>query len=211
MDRIHSFQNDGRTIIIVSHGLDQIAELCNRAVVLEHGEVQIDGEPTAALRHLRADFEVTRQSDRERERNSGIGQRASLAEVTEVRLGDDPVGQMTRIKPGGSLTIHVTVNAIEPLTDWMLGVGVDLPGGQVIYGTNTKLLGQPMPDVQGEAHFTVHFPEIWLGEGIYTVHAAIAKLSGVQIHRLAEAASIAVEAEGQSIGFLHARPEVTID
>ena len=142
MDRIHSFQNDGRTIIIVSHSLDQIAELCDRAIVLEHGEVQVDGEPTTALRHLRADFEVTRQNERERERDSGVGQRASRAEIRQVRLGDDPIGEITRIKPGGAIVIHVTIDAIEPLTDWILGVGFDLPGGQIIYGTNIEAPGR---------------------------------------------------------------------
>ena len=35
MDRIRSFQSEGRTIILVTHALDQVAELCDRAVVLE--------------------------------------------------------------------------------------------------------------------------------------------------------------------------------
>ena len=57
MDRIHSFQNDGRTIIIVSHSLDQIVDLTDRAVVLEQGVVAVrrraadgDAPPTARLR-----------------------------------------------------------------------------------------------------------------------------------------------------------------
>jgi ABC-2 type transport system ATP-binding protein len=68
MDRIREFQNEGRTIILVTHALDQVAELCDRAIVLEHGVVQVDGDPLVALRHLRADFEITRQDDIDRQR-----------------------------------------------------------------------------------------------------------------------------------------------
>ena len=74
MDRIREFQNEGRTIILVTHALDQVADLCDRAIVLEKGVVQVDGDPLDALRHLRADFETTRQDDIRRqrvERNSG--------------------------------------------------------------------------------------------------------------------------------------------
>jgi ABC-2 type transport system ATP-binding protein len=43
MDRIHTFQSEGRTIVLVSHSLDQVAELCDRALVLERGQIQVDG------------------------------------------------------------------------------------------------------------------------------------------------------------------------
>ncbi len=78
MDKIHSFQSEGRTIIIVTHALEQVADLCNRAIVLEHGVMQIDGSPLEALRLLRADYEQTRQEERERER-----ERALIADTPE--------------------------------------------------------------------------------------------------------------------------------
>ena len=68
MDRIREFQSEGRTIILVTHSLDQVADLCDRAIVLEKGVVQVDGDPLEALRHLRADFETTRQDDIRRQR-----------------------------------------------------------------------------------------------------------------------------------------------
>src|SRR5450830_1951334 len=37
LERIRGFQHEGRTIILVTHGLDQVAEFCDRAIVLEHG------------------------------------------------------------------------------------------------------------------------------------------------------------------------------
>ncbi len=63
MDRIRSFQHEGRTIVLVTHGLDQVAELCDRAVVLEHGRVKADDVPAGALRVLRSDFDHIRADE----------------------------------------------------------------------------------------------------------------------------------------------------
>ncbi|SDI94055.1 ABC-2 type transport system ATP-binding protein [Frankineae bacterium MT45] len=216
MDRIHSFQNDGRTIIIVSHGLDQIVELCDRAVVLDHGVVQVDGEPVMALRHLRADFEVTRQEERERERGRErdvieVAQRPTAARVKSVAINDLPTGEVATIKPGDGVEVHITVEAAEPLSDWLVGVAFYLPGGLLVFGTNTKLMDIRMPDLVGEHTFTYRFPELWLNEGYYELHAAIGEYSGVEIDRLIEAATIAVESTTESIGPLHARPSISFE
>jgi ABC-2 type transport system ATP-binding protein len=53
MDTIREFQEDGRTIIFVSHSPPQIAELCGRVIVLERGRQVFDGEPQAALERMR--------------------------------------------------------------------------------------------------------------------------------------------------------------
>ena len=42
LERIHGFHHERRTIVLVTHGLDQVAEFCDRAVVLEHGKVSAE-------------------------------------------------------------------------------------------------------------------------------------------------------------------------
>jgi ABC-2 type transport system ATP-binding protein len=209
MDRIRSFQNDGRTIVIVSHALEQVAELCDRAVVLEHGRILADDEPRAALRRLRADFEVTRQEERDRERTSGMGQRASEAEVVAVRIGQGGPGGSYHHQPGADIDIEVEIVAAETISKGIIGIGIDLPGGQVLFGTNTKLMGLQVPSFIGQKFFRFSLPDVRLAEGQYSVHAAIAEESGVEIHRLPDAATIEVDALGESVGVLYTRPVFT--
>ncbi len=40
LDKIRSFQRDGKTIVFVTHGLDLARELCDRVVLLDHGRVE---------------------------------------------------------------------------------------------------------------------------------------------------------------------------
>ena len=211
MDRIRSFQSEGRTIVLVTHALDQVAELCDRAIVLEHGQVQIDGEPRDALRHLRTDFELARQEERERERERSVDEvrvGPSRARVVSVSVLDSSGQTLTAIKPGEDVTIRAHLEASDELVGWILGVGIDNQLGQVVYGTNTRLLGVPMPAFRGKRVFDVRLPRLWLGEGHYVVHGAIAEGSGLEIDRLPDAATFTVESDGRSVGYIHTQPEV---
>lgn len=42
-EKLEELKNSGRTIVIVSHSLDSVEKLCNRAVWIYNGEVRLDG------------------------------------------------------------------------------------------------------------------------------------------------------------------------
>jgi ABC-type polysaccharide/polyol phosphate transport system ATPase subunit len=48
-ERIHSFQQAGKTILLVSHAMGQIEKHCDRAILLEQGEVMADGRPAEVI------------------------------------------------------------------------------------------------------------------------------------------------------------------
>ncbi|MCT1866719.1 ABC transporter ATP-binding protein [Dermabacter sp. p3-SID358] len=52
--RIRKMQENGKTMVIVSHELDMLTDLCTRIVVLEKGRVIFDGDPTEGVKTLRA-------------------------------------------------------------------------------------------------------------------------------------------------------------
>ncbi len=39
LDRVHQFQDEGRTIVVVSHSADLMRRICTRVGVLDHGEL----------------------------------------------------------------------------------------------------------------------------------------------------------------------------
>ena len=57
MAKIHEFQQEGRTIVFVSHSAPQVEELCDRAIVLQHGQICYDGEVVGGIAALRKSFE----------------------------------------------------------------------------------------------------------------------------------------------------------
>jgi ABC-2 type transport system ATP-binding protein len=208
LDRIRSFQKEGRTIILVTHALDQVVDLCDRAVVLESGKIVIDGDPRLAARTLREDFETMRQAEQQSEPD---GRPKRQGTVTAVRVLGADGQKLAQMSPGEDLRIQVDVEANPTMGDWVLGIGIDTPSGQSIYGTNTQLMGIRLPTLTGRKTFEVHLRNVFLGAGQYQVHGALAVWSGPQIDRLTQGASFTVESDGRSVGFLGSEPTLVTD
>jgi ABC-2 type transport system ATP-binding protein len=54
LDRIQSMQKEGRTIILVTHDTNTVAQFCNTAVALDHGTVLAKGDTTSVINAYRA-------------------------------------------------------------------------------------------------------------------------------------------------------------
>jgi ABC-2 type transport system ATP-binding protein len=53
IDKIQELSEHGKTLVVVSHDLDLVARICDRGVVLEHGNVIFDGAIDSAVGFLR--------------------------------------------------------------------------------------------------------------------------------------------------------------
>ena len=53
LDRIHQFQTEGRTIVVVSHSVGTVRQVCERVAVLENGGVVTVAPPGEAIRAFR--------------------------------------------------------------------------------------------------------------------------------------------------------------
>ena len=194
MDRIKTFQREGRTIVLVTHALDQVVDICTRAVVLEHGHVVIDGTPRDATRTLRADFDEQVAVEME---STELGSAARVVQV-EPRTADGRTA--TTLVPGDDLVLRVTVESDVLLEDWVLGIGIDSPTGQAFFGTNTQLMDVRLPPLVGRRIVDIRIRDLRLGEGQYHVHGALAQWGGPAFARLGHAASLEVPGAGRTVG-----------
>jgi ABC-type polysaccharide/polyol phosphate transport system ATPase subunit len=55
LERLRAYHAEGGTLILVSHELDQLRDLCARAIWLEHGCMMLDGPIDAVLEAYRAE------------------------------------------------------------------------------------------------------------------------------------------------------------
>jgi ABC-2 type transport system ATP-binding protein len=216
MDRIRQFQHDGRTIVFVSHSLDQVADLCDRAVVLESGRVIADGEPRDALRTLRSEFDQIRREDRrtvQAARAVEDVEDAQPEDVVTVRAVDvvrSDGAPVAEISPGEDVTVVVSVHASAPVEDAVVGTGIDSGLGVAVIGTNTQLLSRRMPRLEGDVRIAFDFRNLQLGEGTYTVHGAVANEAGVELDRLRDASTLLVAGDGRSVGFTTSPVQVRV-
>ena len=213
MDRIRGFQQEGRTIILVSHSLDQVADICDRTVVLENGLVKADGPPREALRVLRDDFEQTRREDVEHAQlavhQTGESDRQVRIVSVEVSTGGAPSNQLT-MRPGDDLRVVIRVETDQPVETWNVGMAINGPMGQLILATNAVMMGVPLPQLRDTAAVQFTLPRLMLGEGDYSVGAAISLDGLTEADSLREGSHLVVASTGRAVGYTHVEPELTV-
>jgi ABC-2 type transport system ATP-binding protein len=201
LERIKAFQREGRTIVFVTHSLDQSRELCNRVILLEHGQVIVDGPPVEAIRTYRDRYLVSDEEEEPAEEGTG--------EITIT--GVDVVGadgvKRKEFVPGDDVCVQVEVTAHQPVDDWVCGIEVRNQIDTLVFGTNSGLLGCTLPPMtSGVRRLRFTLPQIPMTEGAYAVTVALHPLAGApEYHRVDRVAGFSVRATGDQTGVVYLR------
>jgi ABC-2 type transport system ATP-binding protein len=116
--RVREFQREGRTIVLVTHALDTVREICDRAAMLHHGRLHALGPPDDVVREMR--YVLLGVTDPGFVPEEGTRE-VEIAEVQIVRdggAGEEPILR------GDPLTLQVDVRTNEPVDDLDVDIAV---------------------------------------------------------------------------------------
>lgn len=195
LDRVRQFQEQGKTIVLVSHSLEQVAELCNRVVVLVHGQVVYDGEPAEGVRVLREGFEQARVHSLTDE-ISALG-----VTIDGVRVNAGKNKEVSpEIKPLSNLTINVDYSMKKAVKDCSVSLEIETPLGHRVFATDTEALGLGAPSKKGNHTVAFTLPKVPLGEGTYLINVSLTNTSEGELARESQIAHFSVVGDGLSTG-----------
>ena len=196
LDRVKRFQREGRTIVFVTHAADLVRQICDRAAVLDHGNLVAVGAPGEAVRsfrehllqqdrHVEAEqlalepeeppnsderVVVTTEDDglssQERKRNLRL-------RITDVRMDYPGAGTRPYLEPGDPLAIHVSYDAAERLDDVVFGIAVHDIDGRLVFGSNTDILGMPLDTLEGPGEVVFATEHVPLLDGTYLLSIGV--------------------------------------
>lgn len=177
-ERIRQFQEQGTTLLIVTHDPSSILTLCDRTLLLENGTVIKDGPPQEVIDLYNAiiaekensTVQVKRLDDGSAQTVSGSGE----AKITEVSLRNSNHEPVEYIAVGEPVTLCVNVTVEQDIPELVLGYLIKDRLGRQVYGTNTHHLKQTQHNLNtGETlHYRFNFP-MNLGLGSYSVTVAL--------------------------------------
>ncbi len=205
LDRIKQFQQDGRTIILVTHSLEQVRQMCDRVVLLESGSVVVDGSPTEAVRHFR---EVNSEADHVEQ-----AARRHLLTISDPRTVDTAGNRRTTYPVGAGVAVEFDVTAEDDATvaDWAAGMALTDASGLLIYGTNTTLQDVAVEPVRGTRTVRFRFDQLPVADGQYFVTLAVHPKTGPDYHRIDRAMSFQVDNSANDPGVLALSPKIEIE
>jgi ABC-2 type transport system ATP-binding protein len=206
LDKIRSFQQEGRTIVLVTHTMSQITDLCTRGIVLAKGSMVFDGAPTDAVELLRGGFRSQREL--EAARAAERGQQAVVAKprvverVTEGRVAVVAADgrPATTFSTGDDIAVEIAFDAGEPLEGWNCAMQISNPFGQLVLFTSSDRIGPGAPPVEGPARYRFSLPKAQIGPGEYAVTIAVYNRAETELLRMQDAARFKVEAGARTAG-----------
>ena len=202
LDKIREFQAEGRTIILVSHSLGQVTELCDRVILLNAGSVVHDGDAHDAVAAFRDILEQRRLD--------GLGMTAEqvAAEGHILGVSAHPAGDPDRtvLRAGDDLIIDVVLEAEKGMRDWKCGIQIDNASGQVVYGTTTERMGVDVGELRERRHLRFRLADTRFGPGKYFVSVSLMTTTGIHVHDWPQSASFDADDYRVAVGTVHAIP-----
>ena len=172
--KVGQMRQDGHTILLVSHDLNTVRGVCNRAAWLLGGKLQRVGpvEEVAQAYHrwsleederMLASLQVAGARELQ-------GTEAEIATVRLLSLGGAPVDQVSTGEP---LRIEVGLTSRRRFHAPVLGFGIERADGFHCYGCTTEIDNLPVPDLDGRMVFEIRLAALNLAPGNYRVTTGI--------------------------------------
>lgn len=168
-----------KTVVFVSHDMNAVRQYCDRAVLIEKGEVEVMGMAEDVAKHYTQLFTPNVEGgggkeEGERNKKWGIGG----AEITNLTVSDKVLRESSN-KVDVTYEITSLQDQSHPL---VAGITIKNEAGQPVCGTNSQILRVDTPVMRRNQTVEVRWevPNIF-NEGKYIIEPAVAQASDGEI------------------------------
>ena len=200
VDRLLEFRNGGGSLILCSHSLYDIRQMCDQAIWLHGGEVMESGTSAAVTNAYAA---AHGQGPGNTDHTAPILAPPVGPRITDARIVDARTGKETRAcAPGTDIEVRVWwENPTPTRTPVHVGITLTRRGGDLCAGLGTHLDALALTGKEGCC--VLRLPALPLLSGTYTVMAIL--FDGQGIHRYQERptpADLVITGEGDEVGLV---------
>lgn len=212
-NKLREIKANGTTIVIVSHSLGQIEQICDRSLWIHQGEIKADGPPHD-IHLMYLDFmgqkpqkkrlpvaktnteETPKENSNLRQQRWGNGK----ARFLDIKAYRESGEESYSFKTEESVCFRLDYNVSEEIVDAVFGIGIFRNDGLQCFGTNTRLDKLPKFDLKSSGKVEVKVQKNMLLPGEYWVDFAIETGNGEPIDYYTKAYRMTVYSEYQDVG-----------
>jgi ABC-2 type transport system ATP-binding protein len=145
MDVFHARRRAGRTLVLVTHDMSTVESLCDRAMLIDDGEVRYLGDPgETAMRYYRVNFAGAYGSS---EADSSGGTWDVNVSLVDAWIEGAAGERVATIEERDPIRLRIVLEARRDLDAPVFAIHVYNEQGQVVFGFNRKLAhGAGLPD-----------------------------------------------------------------
>jgi ABC-type polysaccharide/polyol phosphate transport system ATPase subunit len=174
MDKFAEFQDQGRTVIIVSHALGTMRTMCDEVAWLDHGKLVAVGKPGDLVdEYTAASHENRAESESLPEEGAGSRWGSGEVRVERVEMLDAAGAVHSSTRTGADVLFRLHYDAKKRIPRPVFGFGIHTVDGQHVTGPNTRDV-EMVPDfIEGKGHVDLRVPRLMLVPGAYDVSVSV--------------------------------------
>ncbi len=173
-EKFADLREAGKTIVLVSHGLDTVRQMCEEAAWLEYGVLKDVSAPAQLIEK----YVETTHDDRVATVGGGSQWGSGEVVVTQVELLDADGRPSLWVHTGDPATLRFHYRAGTAVRRPVLGFGLHRIDGAHATGVNSRETLVP-ETVQGEGHFDFRMVRMPLTPGSYDVTVSLMDEGGL--------------------------------
>ena len=177
LSKVREFQKNGKTIILATHSLGNVAALCERVVILHYGHIAHDGETETILQSY---LETCEREQNKLPRHlhpfspeNVYGKDTGQIKLSEVKFLDQNGNEAKSFWTGDKLSIVIRFQSLSPVKNPLFRVQFYKNEGLWVHGANTARLGFETGTLIGSGEIVLEYKRLNLLEGDYYVSIGI--------------------------------------
>lgn len=222
-NKLREIKANGTTIIIVSHALGQIEEICDKSIWIKDGQIEQEGDPREVdiayldymnqerlskdeqerARILRIEAEQRRLKKAEEENKEGGNDKrygSFEARINDVILSCDDGKRTETLETGRKAVIEIDYSVETPVKDVHARYMIYRIDGQLCSGSSTKIDRLDAFDLEKDGKIVIEFDSMTLTRSQYWVDIVLEKADGTPIDYYKEAARFNVVSGIEDMG-----------
>ncbi len=212
-NKLREIKSTGTTIVIVSHSLSQIEQICERSIWIHKGEIREDGAPRDVdplyLEYMskktgKTDTIEKQANLQSEDKTSKDKKRYGSGEVvfTSVKLCDEGGKESRSLTCNKDCKLRVEYKAKRKITDAVIGIAIYRNDKTQVYGTNSLIDTAEPLCLEGEGWIEMQITGFPLNEGSYFLDLAFHRPDGFDYDFWKDALSFDVENPHQEVGIV---------
>lgn len=200
LNKISELQEQGRTIIVVSHSAEQISRLCTRAIVLDHGKVIFDGDTKTAISVLRKSFRnVSVPKNGDQKHHSGI---------ISTSITSEGFSDISDLPIGAPLEVTIGVKLHNPTGDEILGISIETESGHLLFSVNNQGHSFTLEPVNDDRYYQFTIQNMNLVNGTFLINVGLADSTGRPIDSVFPAGKVTFQQSRSSRGAISLKTSI---
>ena len=180
LSKMEEVGKEGRTVLFVSHNLPAVARLCNRAILIEQGQITMDGSSGSVVHNYMTNGKKsTAEAVLNKEQSY---HEKDIAILKAVRILDDTEKINSNIKIDKEFSIEMEYNVLKPGYKLLPHFGLLDINGQHIFITadqDPEWKSKTMPT--GSFSSRVWIPGNFLAEGMIYINCSLITLNPASV------------------------------